>query len=39
MGNNFLHRAQTIDLLGEKQRCPRIELWKYEPIEAFVVVA
>jgi len=39
MGNNFLHSAQTIDLLTEKQSCLRVELWKYEPIEAFVVVA
>jgi hypothetical protein len=39
MGNIFLHSAQTIDLLREKQSYLRVELWKYEPIEAFVVVA
>lgn len=39
MGNNFLHHLQTTDLLGE--HCSRLtpELWKSEPIEAFVLVA
>jgi len=39
MGNNFLHSAQTIELLREKRSNLSVELWKYEPIEAFVVVA
>jgi hypothetical protein len=38
MGNKFLHSAQSIDLLREKRSYLRVELWKYEPIEAFVVV-
>jgi hypothetical protein len=39
MGNNFLHWVQTIEPLGEKRSCRRAELWKYELIEGFVVVA
>lgn len=39
MGNNFLHIVQTIDLLRENCNRARGELWKYEPIEAFVLMA
>jgi len=39
MGNNFLQSTQSIDLLREKGSYLSVELWKYEPIEAFVVVA
>jgi hypothetical protein len=39
MGNIFLHNAQAIDLLRESPGWLRTELWKNEPIEAFVMVA
>jgi hypothetical protein len=39
MGNIFLHTLQTIDLLREDWGRIRVELWKYESIEAFVLVA
>jgi hypothetical protein len=39
MGNIFLHNAQAIDLLRESPGWLRAELWKNEPIEAFVMVA
>jgi hypothetical protein len=39
MGNIFLHNAQAIDLLRESPGWRRAELWKNEPIEAFVMVA
>ena len=38
MGNNFLHDPQTADLLREDYHRRGVELWKYEPIEAFVLV-
>jgi hypothetical protein len=38
MGNNFLHTAQTIDSLGEDCVQRAVELWKSEPIDAFVLM-
>ena len=39
MGNMFLHSLQAVDLLREHCSQLRVKLWKYEPIEAFVLVA
>jgi hypothetical protein len=39
MGNIFLHNTQAIDLLRENACWWTAELWKNEPIEAFVMVA
>jgi hypothetical protein len=38
MGNKFLHSAQTIDWLGEERTQRAGELWKSEPIDAFVLM-
>ena len=38
MGNIFLHAMQTIDLLREDYHRRGVELWKYEPIKAFVLL-
>jgi len=39
MGNIFLHTLQAIDLFGESLRHWAEQLWKSEPIEAFVRMA
>src|SRR6266576_6653116 len=39
MGNKFLHSVQTIDSSREGYAELSGELWKYEPIEAFVLMA
>jgi hypothetical protein len=36
LSNIFLHILQAIDLVGEKRHGEGIQLWKYEPIKAFV---
>ena len=38
MGNIFLHSPQSIDSLREARGGEKVDLWKYEPIEAFVLV-
>jgi len=38
MGNNFLHKAQTIDSLREGSVQGTGEVWKSEPIDAFVLM-
>jgi hypothetical protein len=38
MGNNFLHSVQTVDSLGEDCVYEMGELWKSEPIDAFVLM-
>jgi len=39
MGNIFLHILQAVDLFGESLRRWAEQLWKSEPIEAFVRMA